>query len=190
MSPPGYDAIVLAGGAASRMGGADKAMLRVGGRPLIERVLEAVAGAGSIIVVGPRRGAEGRALVVQEEPPGAGPVAALACGLHRVGAERVAVVAADMPFLKADTVARLHHALGNGDGALLCDEAGRFQPLAAVYNTSALRVALAPVSELSGVSLFGALRGLNLVTVQDEVASIDCDTRQDLQAARLRRQGG
>ncbi|MEU9382801.1 NTP transferase domain-containing protein, partial [Streptomyces sp. NPDC048279] len=43
--PPAYDAIVLAGGAARRLGGADKPSVRVGGRPLLDRVLTACAGA-------------------------------------------------------------------------------------------------------------------------------------------------
>ncbi|MYQ48709.1 NTP transferase domain-containing protein, partial [Streptomyces sp. SID4985] len=34
-----YDAVVLAGGAARRLGGADKPGVRVGGRPLLDRVL-------------------------------------------------------------------------------------------------------------------------------------------------------
>ncbi|MFD9249059.1 NTP transferase domain-containing protein, partial [Streptomyces bottropensis] len=49
--PPGdpgteaFDAVVLAGGAARRLGGADKPALRVGGRALLDRVLTACAGA-------------------------------------------------------------------------------------------------------------------------------------------------
>ncbi|WP_438949006.1 NTP transferase domain-containing protein, partial [Streptomyces harbinensis] len=39
--PPVFDAIVLAGGAARRLGGADKAAVTVGGRPLLDRVLDA-----------------------------------------------------------------------------------------------------------------------------------------------------
>ncbi|MFE1500369.1 NTP transferase domain-containing protein, partial [Streptomyces albidoflavus] len=36
-----YDAVVLAGGAARRLGGSDKPAVRVGGRPLLDRVLGA-----------------------------------------------------------------------------------------------------------------------------------------------------
>jgi len=50
-----FDAIVLTGGAASRLGGADKPALEVGGTTLLERVLAAVADAGRIVVVGPAR---------------------------------------------------------------------------------------------------------------------------------------
>lgn len=47
-----YDAIVLAGGAAKRLGGADKPGVLVGGRALLDRVLGACAGAGTTVVVG------------------------------------------------------------------------------------------------------------------------------------------
>ncbi|MBT2472738.1 NTP transferase domain-containing protein, partial [Streptomyces sp. ISL-66] len=50
-----YDAIVLAGGAARRLGGADKPGLLVGGRPLLDRVLDACADARTTVVVGGRR---------------------------------------------------------------------------------------------------------------------------------------
>lgn len=42
----GYDAVVLAGGSARRLGGADKPGLRVGDSTLIERVAAAVCDAG------------------------------------------------------------------------------------------------------------------------------------------------
>lgn len=50
-----YDAIVLAGGAAKRLGGADKPGIRVGGRALLDRVLAACADASTTVVVGGRR---------------------------------------------------------------------------------------------------------------------------------------
>ncbi|NEC24973.1 NTP transferase domain-containing protein, partial [Streptomyces parvus] len=50
-----YDVIVLAGGAAKRLGGADKPGVRVGGRALLDRVLAACDGATRTVVVGDRR---------------------------------------------------------------------------------------------------------------------------------------
>ncbi|WP_240497415.1 NTP transferase domain-containing protein, partial [Streptomyces hirsutus] len=43
--PLAYDALVLAGGGARRLGGADKPGVRVGGRSLLDRVLAACSGA-------------------------------------------------------------------------------------------------------------------------------------------------
>lgn len=47
-----YDAVVLAGGAAKRLGGADKPGLTVGGLALLDRVLVACRGARTTVVVG------------------------------------------------------------------------------------------------------------------------------------------
>jgi molybdopterin-guanine dinucleotide biosynthesis protein A len=50
-----FDAVILAGGRARRLGGVDKPGLTVGGRTLAEAVVSAVAGAEAVIVVGPER---------------------------------------------------------------------------------------------------------------------------------------
>ena len=46
-------AIILAGGRASRLGGADKAQIEIGGMPLIDSVCAAVAGCAPIVIAGP-----------------------------------------------------------------------------------------------------------------------------------------
>ena len=66
-----YDAVVLAGGAGRRLGGAGKPGLEVGGRTLLQWVLAAVAGAERRIVVGPDPRLGG--LPDAAGPPGAGP---------------------------------------------------------------------------------------------------------------------
>ena len=115
-------AIVLAGGRAARLGGADKPGLVVGARTLLAAVVSAAAeaGAGQVVVVGPARPGIGgagpvsssRVEFVREDPPGTGPVAGLRCGLDRVGAPWVAVLAADMPFLRARHLVALLAAAG------------------------------------------------------------------------------
>jgi molybdenum cofactor guanylyltransferase len=78
----GYAAVILAGGAGRRLGGVDKPMLAVGGRPMLARVLDAVADAAVRVVVGPPTLSLPDGVVrVSEEPPGGGPVAAAAAGL-------------------------------------------------------------------------------------------------------------
>ncbi|MEU4744233.1 NTP transferase domain-containing protein, partial [Actinosynnema sp. NPDC023658] len=52
---PSWAAVVLAGGRGSRLGGVDKASLVVDGRTLLDHVLDAVAAARQVIVVGPRK---------------------------------------------------------------------------------------------------------------------------------------
>ncbi|MEV6939475.1 NTP transferase domain-containing protein, partial [Streptomyces sp. NPDC051132] len=81
--PAPYDAVVLAGGAARRLGGADKPGVRVGGRALLDRVLAACADARTTVVVATPRPTVRPVRWAREEPPGGGPVAALAAGLRQ-----------------------------------------------------------------------------------------------------------
>jgi molybdenum cofactor guanylyltransferase len=77
-----YDAVILAGGQGSRLGGIDKAQLMLAGSPLVERPLAAAAGAGRIVLVGPDSLARDGVLLTREDPPGGGPAAATAAGLN------------------------------------------------------------------------------------------------------------
>src|ERR1700722_3239487 len=89
-----FDAVILAGGQARRLGGADKPALTVGGIPLAAAVAQAAitAGPNRLILVGPPRPAltatvpapPGGLRTVREDPPGGGPVPALRAGLAEV----------------------------------------------------------------------------------------------------------
>lgn len=187
-----YDVIVPAGGAARRLGGADKPGLTVGETTLLDRVLAACAGARTTVVVGPGRPtARTGVRWTREQPPGGGPVAAVAAGLDLVTAPTVLLLAADLPFLDRRTVDRLVTALAEAgpdvDAAVLVDAGGRDQPLAAAYRTAPLRIALAALGDPAGLPLrrlTGAL-ARQLVADTDNVA-YDCDTWEDLEQARER----
>ncbi|WP_141312646.1 NTP transferase domain-containing protein [Streptomyces spinoverrucosus] len=187
-----YDAVVLAGGAARRLGGADKPGVRVGGRPLLDRVLAACADARTTVVVADPRPTARPVTWAREEPPGGGPLAALAAGLPLTGADRVVVLSADLPFLSEPTVKGLLAELdaGPADGALLTDPGGRDQPLVAAYRAQCLRERLAHLRAehggLTGLPLRLLTAGLNLTRVLDPVASFDCDTWDDIATARAR----
>ncbi|MGV9352448.1 NTP transferase domain-containing protein [Streptomyces misionensis] len=187
-----YDAVVLAGGAARRLGGADKPGVRVGGRALLDRVLAACAGARTTVVVAAPRPTVRPVRWAREEPPGAGPVAALAAGLRHTAAEHAVVLSADLPFLRPATVRRLLAALREtgADGALLTDADGRDQPLVAAYRTAALRRELAALAAahdgLTGLPLRRLTGALRLTRVPDPQASFDCDTWDDIVNARAR----
>ncbi len=197
-APRGYDAVVLAGGAARRLGGADKPGLRVGGRALLDRVLAACAGARTTVVVAAPRPTARPVTWAREDPPGGGPLGALAAGLGHTTAEHVVVLSADLPFLAGPTVDRLLSALAasDADGALLTDADGRDQPLVAAYRASALRRELAALTrggedgtgggDLTGLPLRRLTGALRLTRLPDAVASFDCDTWDDIATARAR----
>ncbi|MFJ4500674.1 NTP transferase domain-containing protein [Streptomyces sp. NPDC088864] len=188
-----YDAIVLAGGAASRLGGADKPGLRVGGRALLDRVLAACPDAGTTVVVGDRRATVRPVTWAREAPPGGGPLAALHAGARHTSAQNVLVLSADLPFLGADTVRDLLAAATEtgAEGALCLDGEGREQPLVAVYRAEPLRRELALLAAehggLAGLPLRLLTRELTLRRVPaGPLASFDCDTWEDLASARAR----
>nr|BFD92346.1 hypothetical protein KitaXyl93_37060 [Kitasatospora sp. Xyl93] len=187
-----YDVIVPAGGAARRLGGADKPGLTVGETTLLDRVLAACAGARTAVVVGPARPtAHGGVRWTREQPPGGGPVAAVAAGLDLVTADTVLLLAADLPFLDRRTVERLVTALdragARADAAVLVDAGGREQPLAAAYRTAPLRAALAALGDPAGRPLRRLVGGLTRLRVADtDDVAHDCDTWEDLERARER----
>jgi GTP:adenosylcobinamide-phosphate guanylyltransferase len=102
-----YDAVVLAGGGGLRVGGADKPALLVGGVSLLDRVLAACRGARATVVAGPRRPTARAVQWVREDPPGGGPLPALAAALAHVREDTVLVLAADLPFIGEETVRTL-----------------------------------------------------------------------------------
>jgi molybdenum cofactor guanylyltransferase len=207
---PDFDSVILAGGRATRMNGADKAELEVGGRPMLVSVAASAASAGAVrlIVVGPRRGGAvglglaavaaglpGGLITVREEPPGGGPVAALRRGLSEVRAAWVALLAADMPFLTGEWLtALLTAAAAPGRvGAMLADDTGHPQWLAGCWQTERLRLAL---GTYEGGSLGGLLGPLGPAVLRADTAGQppwqDCDSPAELAAARVayRRQNG
>jgi molybdopterin-guanine dinucleotide biosynthesis protein A len=163
--------------------------LVVGDETLLASVVKAGAAAGArqVIVVGPQRRGLPGVCFVQEEPPRAGPVPALRRGLAEARPPQVAVLAADLPFLRADHLSMLLSAAKGKPGAVLVDDAGRSQWLAGAWRTETLRHAAA---SYQGDSLRGLLAPLSpalvrLTPAQGEPAPwLDCDTPEDLCRAR------
>ncbi|MEV4570596.1 NTP transferase domain-containing protein [Nonomuraea sp. NPDC049419] len=180
----GFDAVILAGGRARRLGGADKPALTVGGRPLVEHVIAAVSGAGAIVVAGPERRPVPGVVYVREEPPGSGPVPALAAALPHVTSGWVMVLAGDLPFMGAGHVAALLRAAREaGGGAVLLDDGGREQWLAGAWPADGLKTGLAAYD---GRSLRGLLAPLVRVRLTLPGRPwFDCDTMDDLEEARM-----
>ena len=182
-----YDAVVLAGGTARRFGGAtDKVALEVEGTALLDRVLAGCAGARTTVVVGPRRPTRRPVSWVREQPPGGGPVAAVAAALPSVTADRILLLAADLPFFDPATAVLLLRELdGELDAAVLVDADGRDQPLAAAYRTAPLLAALAALGDPAGLPLRRLVGGLTTRRIADaDGAALDCDTWEDLARAR------
>jgi molybdopterin-guanine dinucleotide biosynthesis protein A len=98
-------AIILAGGAASRMG-ADKALLPWLGMRAIDRVAEIARGAGAQTLVSVAPGDYGLHRVM-DEPPLGGPVGGVLAGvraLRDLGCDRALVLAVDAPTIRVDDI--------------------------------------------------------------------------------------
>lgn len=117
--PPTYG-LVLAGGLARRMGGGDKARIRIGKSTIIDRVLATLSGQCVDIIINangdPARFADTGCVVVADSVPDfAGPLAGILAGLDYLaaqdnGIEWLLSVPGDCPFLPDDMVERLHEA--------------------------------------------------------------------------------
>ncbi|MGN0128991.1 NTP transferase domain-containing protein [Glutamicibacter soli] len=194
MSAGQFQALVLAGGRGSRLGGADKAGLLLHGRRLVDRAVDAArrAGASRVVVIGPDTAGTLADAVLREDPPFSGPLAAIAAGLPELTAPWTMVLACDLqrPAAVASALAAAHAAAlaegSAGDGALLRDADGRIQWLAGIYRTQALRTACTALGD--GVANAPVRRVLGELDLQqlpvDNDTSSDIDTPQALERAR------
>jgi molybdopterin-guanine dinucleotide biosynthesis protein A len=136
--------LVLAGGLARRMGGGDKAFIRIGAATILERVLARLSPhcAGVIINANgdPARFAQTCLPVVPDsvaEFPG--PLAGILAGLdwaaeHRSDIEWIVSVPGDCPFLPRDLIARLHQARADAGLPLACARSGEWRhPVAGLW---------------------------------------------------------
>jgi molybdopterin-guanine dinucleotide biosynthesis protein A len=189
--PPRLGAVVLTGGTAARMDGADKASIELGGVTLLERALAATATAVEVVVVGDQVPTSRPVTWTREDPRGGGPAAGLLAGLRRFlrPPDVVLALAVDMPRVSPGTFARLLEALAGAaayDGAVLVDETGRRQYLCAAYRRSALeRERPARLEDEHGLAMRRLLGGtalLEVPAVGEE--SRDVDTWEDLRALR------
>ena len=115
--------LVLAGGMGRRMGGVDKGLVPLGGRPMIAHVIERLSRQVGAIVINANQNVERYAElgypVVSDGIGGfAGPLAGLHAGLSSALTPYVATSPCDSPFLPLDLVSRLAQGLER-DGAQL-----------------------------------------------------------------------
>jgi molybdopterin-guanine dinucleotide biosynthesis protein A len=179
-----WAAVVLSGGGATRLDGADKAALEHDGRTLLQHALDALADASEVVVVGPVVATSRPVTFTRESPPGGGPLAGVSAGVAALTRrpDLVVVLAVDMPHVTTDTIARLVRAAADDDveGAWLVDDTGRRQLAGAV------RPALVPApGEADGVPMRVLVqrdRTVDVVPLGHEAD--DVDTWADV--ARLR----
>jgi molybdopterin-guanine dinucleotide biosynthesis protein A len=142
--------LVLAGGQARRMGGGDKPLLDLAGRPILDHVLARIAPQCDGLLLSangdPARFSRWDITVVADEVMGfPGPLAGILAGLdwaaaHRPDVEALVSVAGDTPFIPADLVARLKAAAQEAGLPLaVAVSGGRRHPVVGLWTVSLRR---------------------------------------------------
>jgi len=203
--PERVTGIVLAGGRSTRFGG-DKLAAEIGGRPLLHRALDAVAGVVDeiVVVIGPDgpapvlpSGIEVPVVVARDVVAGGGPLAGLAGGLAAASHPLALLVGGDQPDLRPPLLRELVRRLTPGAGGSSLDvvgleEDGRLRPLPIALRVATARPAVGVALAGGTRSLVGLLARLRAGALGPEQwraldpdgASLrDVDTRDDLPSA-------
>ena len=128
-SKPAITGVVLAGGLGRRMGGVDKGLRTLHGRPMVAAVIERFAPQVGELLINANQNIEVYAQfgyrVIPDVIGGfAGPLAGLHAALSAASHPLVATVPCDSPFLPTDVVARLHEAMSANDAQLTVAKTG------------------------------------------------------------------
>ena len=156
--------ILLTGGESKRFG-SDKSQALIAGKSLLS-IIKSQLDPADVIEVGAQ--VKG------------GPVAAINSVIKKIESELVAVIATDMPFAPR-VLPELKSKLIN-EAVLPIDEAGKVQPLAAIYRTIALGKALSKLVQIENASMHSLLKHLQIdeVKIKSPEFLIDIDTEADL----------
>lgn len=184
--PLRWNAVVLAGGRATRLGGVVKPLIQVHGRTMLDAALAAASGAQRIAVVGAVAVPDG-VLQTVEEPPHGGPAAGLTAGLATldVPAPWTLVLASDLPGVELAVPTLLAAAAGDPpvDGVCFHDSESHPQWMLAIYRSEPLRRVI-ETTDTTDLSMRRLLAPLTLRTIPGDSAAIsDCDTWDDVHAA-------
>lgn len=138
----GITGLILAGGAARRMGGGDKGLTLLAGKPLIEYALARLAPQVDALIINANRNLAryadyGHPVVADDRQGFQGPLAGMASGLKAAATEFLVCAPCDSPLLPEDLVGRLFRQLREQDAELSVAHNGeRLQPVFALMRTA------------------------------------------------------
>lgn len=180
MTSPDIAGVVLAGGLARRMGGGDKALLELGGRPILAHVIERLEPqVGSIVINAngdPARFADYGLPVAADPIDGfAGPLAGVLAGFDWArenvpDAGWMVTVASDTPFFPSDLVARMLAAVEAEGAEMACAASGgRHHP---VFGLWPVRLA----EDLRRAMIDEDIRKVDIWTARYRLAAVEFGT--------------
>ncbi len=190
---PDVTGLVLAGGLGRRMGGVDKGLALLDGRPLAARVIERLAPQVGTLLISANRnpqayGAHGYPVLADRVEGFAGPLAGLHAGLAACATPLLICAPCDAPFLPLDLVARLREALyRDGDHQLAVPRTGDgLQPTFALMRREVL-AELTAYLDAGGRRMQAWYGQLRMATVDfpDGAAFGNINTPEDLAAVSV-----
>ena len=136
--------VILSGGRATRMGGTDKGLIPVNGRPMITWVIDVLRPQVAEVMVNANRNLDryrefGCPVIDDGDREFRGPLAGIASGMRAAASKYVAFAPCDSPLVCGDLVARLHAALSAaGTRIAVAHDGERLQPVFALLECSLL----------------------------------------------------
>jgi len=180
--------LILAGGMARRMGGADKGLRVFRGKPMIAHAIERLAPQVGTLLINANQNREsyaalGYAVIADLIDGFAGPLAGLHAGLSACGTPLMVTAPCDSPFLPIDLVAKLHAALESNAAQLAVARAGGWsQPVFALCRCEVLG-SLSAFLDTGGRKVDAWFATLKVVAVPfpDESAFANINTPEELE---------
>jgi len=136
--------VILAGGRATRMGGVDKGLIPVNGRPMIAWVIDVLRPQVAELLVNANRNLDeyralGYPIIDDGDREFRGPLAGIASGMRAATNKYVAFAPCDSPLVCDDLVPRLHAALSAaGTRIAVAHDGERLQPVFALLESALL----------------------------------------------------
>lgn len=183
--------VILAGGQGKRLGGVDKGLVQLAGKPLVEYVIAALQPQVGALLISANRNREtyaayGFPVAADDIGEYCGPLAGMLSGLRTAGTAYVLCASCDAPSLPCDLAARLVEALEREQAKLAvvtCQ--ARMQPVFALLHRSLadlLHAYLAAGGRRAGEWM--QQQNAALVDFSDKPeAFVNINTPQELQAA-------
>lgn len=130
--------VILAGGQGRRMGGGDKALMMLAGRPLLSHIVDVLRPQTGTLAINaggnPARFAAWNLPVIADPFPGEGPLSGILAALRWAQAP-VLTVPSDTPFLPENLVTALMTVFKDGSvDVVAATHAGMLQPATAVWS--------------------------------------------------------
>jgi len=186
--------VIQAGGRSERMGGRPKALIELGGRPIIERVLAALAPTFDDVLVvtnTPELYAYLGLPMVGDVYPDHGSLGGIYSGLKAAAGQAAFTVACDMPFLHPDVVKLVASRAGEGD--VVIPRVGvQFETMHAAYDKTCLPYIAERLAagRLKIVDFFARVRVVEIAEADvaryrdPRVAFMNVNTPDELERAR------